>query len=109
VRAVIDTNVFVSSFFDGNPRKVINMWKAGKVVLCLSGPVLDEYVEVMKRIRLDEGEIKELLDFFAKGTNIVFTSRTKKLRVVRDDPDDDKFIECAVALQAEVIITGDKG
>jgi uncharacterized protein len=27
---------------------------------------------------------------------------------VKEDPEDDKFIECAVALKAEVIITGDK-
>ncbi|MEW6409990.1 MAG: hypothetical protein AB1488_07750 [Nitrospirota bacterium] len=40
---------------------------------------------------------------FAKGFDILFTTKTPKLKVVKDDPDDDKFIECAMALKAEVI------
>jgi len=39
---------------------------------------------------------------------LLFTSKTKKLEIVKANPDDDKFIECAIALNAEYIITGDK-
>ncbi|MFH1025416.1 MAG: PIN domain-containing protein, partial [Nitrospirota bacterium] len=35
MRVVIDTNVFVSSLFGGNPRKVIDLWKEEKITLCL--------------------------------------------------------------------------
>jgi len=109
MKAVIDTNVFVSSFYGGNPRKIIDLWKKGDISLCLSKEILDEYIEVLQRIGLkDENEIEELLSLFAKGVNILFTTKTPHIRVVKDDPDDDKFIECAVALKAEVIITGDK-
>ena len=55
-----------------------------------------------------EEEIKELMDLFAGGFNIAFISQTLKLKIVIKDPGDDKFIECAVALRAEAIITGDK-
>ncbi|NWG02882.1 MAG: putative toxin-antitoxin system toxin component, PIN family [Syntrophaceae bacterium] len=109
MKVVIDTNVFVSSFFGGNPRKVIDFWKKGKVILCLSKDILEEYVDVLQRIGLkEENEIEELLSLFAKGFNILFTTKTPKIKVVKDDPEDDKFIECAVALKAEIIITGDK-
>ncbi len=109
IKVVIDTNVFISSFFGGNPKRIIDLWKNEEVVLCLSKDVLDEYVDVLQRVGLkDESEIEELLSLFAKGFNISFTTKTPKLKVVRDDPDDDKFIECAVALKADVIITGDK-
>jgi uncharacterized protein len=109
MKVVIDTNVFVSSFFGGNPRKIIDLWKKGNISLCLSKDILDEYIEVLQRIGLkDENEIEELLSLFAKGFNIFFTTKTPHIRVVKDDPDDDKFLECAVALKAEVIITGDK-
>jgi putative PIN family toxin of toxin-antitoxin system len=109
MKVVIDTNVFVSSFFGGNPRKIIDLWKKGKMTLCLSKDVLDEYIDVLQRVGLkDENEIEELLSLFAKGFNILFTTKTPKIRAVKDDPDDDKFIECAAALKAEVIITGDK-
>ena len=109
MRVVVDTNIFVSSFFGGNPRKIIRLWKKGEINLCLSKDILDEYVDVLQRIGLeDEREIEELLLLFAKGINIIFTTRTPKIKVVKEDPDDDKFIECAIALKAEVIITGDK-
>ncbi|MEW6214919.1 MAG: putative toxin-antitoxin system toxin component, PIN family [Nitrospirota bacterium] len=109
MRVVIDTNIFVSSFFGGNPRRIIDLWKKEKITLCLSKDILDEYVEVLRRIGLqDENELEELLSLFAKSFNMFFTTKTPKITVVKDDPDDDKFIECAVALKAEVIITGDK-
>lgn len=108
MRVVIDTNVFVSSFFGGNPRKIIDLWKRGQVTLCLSGAVLDEYLEVLRRFGLPEGNLESLLSLFAKGVHILFTTKVPSLRVVTQDPDDDKFVACAVALNAEAVITGDR-
>jgi putative PIN family toxin of toxin-antitoxin system len=109
MRVVIDTNVFVSSFFGGNPRKIVDLWKSGALTLCLSREILEEYVEVLGRMGLqDDPALKELLDLFSRAPNIVFTSRTPDVHAVPDDPDDDKFIACAMALQAEVVVTGDK-
>ena len=109
IRVVIDTNIFVSSFFGGNPKKIIDLWKNEEIALCLSKDILDEYIDVLQRVGLkDENEIGELLSFFAKGFNILFTTNVPQIKAVKDDPDDDKFIECAVALKADIIITGDK-
>lgn len=109
IRVVIDTNVFVSSFFGGNPRKVIDLWTNGQCRLCLSPSIVDEYIEVLYRLGLDkEDGLDDLLRFFAKGHFILFTHKTPDLTIVAEDPDDDKFIECAVALNAEVIVSGDK-
>ena len=109
MRVVINTNVFVSSFFGGKPGKVIDLWKNGEITICLSPNIIEEYVDVLRRLGLeDEPEIGELTDLFAKGYNLLFTTKTPSLKVVHADPADDKFIECAVALKAEVIITGDK-
>ena len=109
IRVVIDTNVFVSSFFGGNPRRIIDLWKNEGIVLCLSKDVLDEYIDVLQRVGLkDEDEIEELLSLFARGFNILFTAKTPKVKAVKEDPEDDKFIECAVALKAEIVVTGDK-
>jgi putative PIN family toxin of toxin-antitoxin system len=109
MRVVIDTNVFGSSFFGGNPQKIIDLWKNEEVLLCLSKDILDEYIDALQRVGLkDENELEDLLSFLAKGFNIIFTTNTPKISAVRDDPGDDKFIECAMALRAEVIITGDK-
>jgi len=109
IRVVVDTNVFISSFFGGNPRKVIDLWKSGEITLCLSKPIIDEYIEVLRRLELqNEKEIDELLGLFAHGFNVVFTVKTPELHIVVEDPDDNMFIECAVALKAEFVISGDK-
>lgn len=109
MRVVIDTNVFVSSLYGGNPGKVIQRWKTGNIVLCLSSAILDEYVEILRRTAFeDEPELPELLSLFSKRFNSLFTAQTPSLHVVKEDPDDDKFIECAVKLNADVIVTGDK-
>jgi len=109
MKVVIDTNIFVSSFLGGNPRKIIDLWKTEKITLCLSSAILDEYIDVLRRIGLkDEDELDELLSLFSRGFNILFTTKTPKLKVVKNDPDDDTFIECAVALKANIVVSGDR-
>jgi len=108
-RVVVDTNVFVSSFFGGNPRKIVDLWKSGQVTICLSKPIIDEYVEVLQQLGLqNERELEELLNLFARGFHVLFSANTPELHLVNEDPDDDKFIECAVALKADFVISGDK-
>jgi putative PIN family toxin of toxin-antitoxin system len=142
MKVVIDTNIFVSSFFGGNPRKIIDLWRTERITLCLSHSILDEYIDVLNRVGMrDESELDELLSLFSKGFNLLFTSKTPKIQIVKNDPDDDKFIprhfenpglepgdearlgdsaqnprtlarvsfiECALALKADAVITGDR-
>ena len=109
IRVVIDTNVFVSSFFGGIPRKIIDLWKNGDIVLCLSQDITEEYLAVLVRLGLDnEQEISDLTRLFAEGYNSIFTAKTLKLEVVKEDAEDNKFLECAVALNSKIIVSGDK-
>ena len=99
LRLVIDTNIFISSFFGGIPREIINLWKDEEVILCLSQNIIEEYLEVLNRLGLkNKKEISELTKLFAEGHSSIF----------EDDPDDNKFIECAVALDSKIVISGDK-
>lgn len=109
LKIVIDTNVFISSFFGGVPKEIINLWKKGEIVLCLSQEIIEEYLEVLNRLGLkDKKEIANLTRLFAEGYNSIFTTKTLNLNVVKDDPDDNKFLECAVALDSKIVISGDK-
>ena len=109
LKVVIDTNVFISSFFGGIPREIINYWKNGKITLCLSQKIIEEYIEVLNKLGLkDKNEIQNLTKLFAESYNSIFTAKTPSLKVVEEDPDDNKFIECAVALGSKIIISGDK-
>lgn len=108
-KVVIDTNVFVSSFFGGIPRKIISLWKNDEIVLCLSQGIIEECLEVLNRLGLKEkSEIENLTKLFAEGYNAVFTAKTPNIEVVKDDPEDNKFLECAVALDCKIIVSGDK-
>jgi len=110
MRVVIDTNVFISSFLgSGPPRKLIDLWKEGKITLCLSQPIVDEYIAILIRLGLsDKKEIQELIQLLAKGRNTIFVGKTEPINLIIDDPDDLMFFECAQELNAEYIISGDK-
>lgn len=107
-KVVVDTNVFISSFFGGIPRKIIDLWKDGKITLCLSQEIVEEYIVVLMRLGVDNDEIRDLMKLFAENYHSIFTAKTPKISVVKDDPDDNKFIECAIALDCKTIISDDK-
>ncbi len=106
-KVVIDTNVFISSFFGGIPRRIIDLWKNGEIILCLSQEIVEEYIEVLNRLGIEKQEINKLIKLFLENYYSIFVSKTPKLSIVKDDPDDNKFIECAVALDCKIIISGD--
>ena len=108
MRVVIDTNVFVSSFFGGKPRQIIEHWFSGRLTLCVSKPVLKEYYDVLGRFQFDNDSL--LLKFVSaieKSSNIIFVENPKEEQWVSEDPADNKFIACALALKAEYIVSGD--
>ena len=110
MRVVIDTIVFISSFVAaGTLRNLIDLWKQGRVTLCLSKPIVEEYVDVLKRLGLgNDEEIDELLYLFARGFNSIFSSKTPKLEIPENSRHYNKFLECAVSLKANYIISGEK-
>ena len=108
---VVDTNVFVSSFLSpgGAPRGVVNLWRDGRIRLALCAEIVEEYVEVLVRIGFaGRKELGALLDLFRLRRGIVFVVIDGDLRAVPSDPDDDKFIECALAAGARTVVSGDR-
>jgi putative PIN family toxin of toxin-antitoxin system len=111
VRVVVDTNVFISSLLntEGNPRKVINLWRFEKITLCLSKEILVEYFAVLGRFGIsEEPEGAELVQLFERRYNQVFITSVPTISAIPEDPADNKFIECAIAADAKYIISGDR-
>ena len=110
MRVVLDTNAVVSALlFSGISSELVSLWQKGLMTLLLSREILDEYLRVFSypKFELTEEEIKELIqEEILPYAEVVKPKR--RLRVVQRDPSDDKFIECAVAGKARVIISGDK-
>jgi putative PIN family toxin of toxin-antitoxin system len=110
VRVVLDTNVVVSALlFTGISSKLVPLWQNDLITVLVSRGILEEYLRVLSypKFKLSEGDIKGLIqEELLPYVEVVKTRR--RLRVVDRDPSDDKFVECAVAGKARVIISGDK-
>ena len=109
MRVVLDTNTLVSALlFSGTAARLVPLWQSGRVRLLVSRPILQEYLRVLAypKFRLSPEEIRGLLD---EVLPFVESVRVRQhLSVVPRDPDDDKFLECAVAGRATHVITGDQ-
>lgn len=108
MRVVIDTNVFVSSFFGGIPLKVIEHWFSGRLILCVSRSILKEYFDVINRFEFDDKRpLQRLMNAFGKNYNLLFISNPEEQLWIKEDISDNKFIACAITLNAEYIVSGD--
>jgi uncharacterized protein len=109
MKVVLDTNVLMSGlFFTGTPWRILSAWRDGKFEMAVSPDVLDEYQRVARELGRDcPGiDVSALLDLiFRKAVLVQAPSLPKQ---VCADGDDDRFIACAVAAEAAVVVSGDK-
>lgn len=107
MRAVLDTNIFVSAlvFPGGQAEKAILAAAEGRCELEISKPVIHEVLDVLARkFDRDTEELARVAVFLAELGEVV--SPRKAIRVMRDVPDN-RILECALAARASVIVTGD--
>lgn len=108
-RVVFDTNIFISSvFWKGNPRRIVDLAAANKIISVTSPDILQEVETVLSEDfpevpyeRIEE-IIRDILSYshLASVDDIV----VKSLRDIKDT----KIISCAVSAKVDYIITGDK-
>ena len=106
---MVDTNVFVSGiFFAGPPYRILKAWRDGRLQPVVSQEVVDEYRRVVEAISKQYPAIDTVpvLEYLADNTIIIVAPSLPEPVCV--DPDDDKFIACALAAGCKVIVSGDK-
>jgi uncharacterized protein len=109
VRAILDTNVFLSGvFFSGPPSQILEAWRDGGLHMVISQEILDEYMRVAKilSVQFPAIDILSIIKLVTVEAEI-FPSYTLP-EPVCDDPDDDKFLACAITSKCKLIISGDK-
>lgn len=114
MRVVLDTNTLVSALLSphGPPRRLLDDARAQVFELCSSPVLVAELLDVVSRDKFAQrlaaagltplgivGEIRRLA---------TMATPTDVPRVVADDADDDHVLACAVAAQADLIVSGDK-
>jgi len=109
LRIILDTNVFVSGvFFTGPPYQILKAWREGRVRLIVSPEILEEYEQVGKILAEEFPSInlQPILDFVTIKSEIIPAERLSER--VSDDPDDDKFLACAISANSKIVISGDR-
>jgi putative PIN family toxin of toxin-antitoxin system len=109
MRVVLDTNVFVSGvFFSGAPSQILEAWSEGRVTLVLSREILEEYRRVSDELHAEFPELN--LDPFLALVAVkgVFVEAAPLAGQVSADPDDDRFLACALSGGCSVVVSGDK-
>lgn len=108
MRAVFDSNIFVSSITmpGGRADKAILTVAEGKAELVISKPIIHEVLGVLAR-KFDRNpeELARVAVFLSELGEVV--SPRKKVKALSDDPDS-RVLECALTGQADVIVTGDQ-
>lgn len=109
MRIVLDTNVFVSGvFFGGVPGRILDAWRDARVRLVLSADILEEYQRVGQVLGAEYSGV-DLEPFLALLTVQAEIVEAPDLpEPVSSDPDDDKFLACAIAAGVAVVVSGDK-
>lgn len=109
IRIVADTNVFLSGiFWKGNfSSQIIDLWRNGKIDLISSIPIIDELIKNLKgfKIKMEENIVEEWENMILENSSLV--EPEEEIEIVKDDKDDNKFIEAAVTGKADYIITQD--
>lgn len=109
MKIVLDTNVFISGiFFSGPPSEILQAWRASRIQIILSRDILEEYRRVAAELSskfpaVDIDGIIQLLTIHGE----LFETKDVSVSVCKD-PDDNKFIECAIAGNRKSIVSGDK-
>jgi putative PIN family toxin of toxin-antitoxin system len=106
-RVVFDTNVFVSAYgFGGSPADLIRAAIRGEIRLVTSPAILAEVARVLAdKLEFEQERVEAVVRQIARVADVV--RPTERLSVVADEPDN-RVPECAVAGEADLIISGDR-
>lgn len=107
-RLVLDTN----SLLQALPRKSAyhDLWLSffdGRSYLCVTTEILTEYEELLQR-ETNPGIAKVIMDRIMDNPYTLLITPFYQFNLIQADPDDNKFVDCAVAAEAKFIVTEDR-
>jgi len=111
IPVVFDTNVVVGFYLSRNPRsanqQAFRLWRDHRTLqLIVSDEVLQEYLEVLSRLRVPDLLVKRLAERFARRKTVTHVSLGSRPKISRD-PDDNVVIATARSGKARFLVTND--
>jgi len=111
LRAVFDTNVFISAAISHSPtsptRELVRRWLAGEFVLVVSQALTAEVIETLLEHQIEPGQITELIANLERLAEWAQVPDQNIPTAITVDPDDNVILACAVAGQADYLVTYD--
>lgn len=108
LKVVIDTNVLLVILPANSPfHNVFKSLIYEDFIICISNEILFEYEEQLS-FRFKEVQYQKYLNELAGLENNIFTNSYFRFNIIQADPDDNKFVDCAIASGADYIITNDR-
>lgn len=108
LKIVLDTNVFLVAIPPHSPyRLIFDELIADKYELYITNEILTEYEEVIAR-KYDYQLVKDIFELFLVLPNVQKIDPYFHWSLIENDPDDNKFVDCAVSASADLLVTNDK-
>lgn len=108
MRIVLDTNALIASFSKESPSG--SVWRAlieGRYTLCVSNDILWEYQEIIAQ-KTTPQIAENVINFFLQSRFVEQIRPYYHFELINTDPDDNKFVDCAIAANATFIVSDDK-
>lgn len=105
---VLDTNCLIQALPPKSKYHII--WQRiqeGEDTLYVSNLILNEYEEILQQLAGEE-TAKAVIQFILNSSNIRLITPSYNFNLITADPDDNKFVDCAVAANAKCIVSNDR-
>ena len=107
MRIVVDTNVLASAvYFGGKPFKLLKLIMEEQISAIASKEIVEEYEEILVRLQQKFPKLSKSIPFQDIVGKLTVINVSSDIHICRD-PDDDKFISCAVDGKCIYIVSGD--
>lgn len=108
MKIILDTNIWISGIhWNGESFKIIQSWKNHKFELIISWEIISELIRILSdfKIKMEENELSFWINSILINSELV--EPKQKLNIVKEDPNDNMFLEAAEESNADYIITQD--
>lgn len=107
MRIVLDTNVLLVSFSKNSDYRIIfDAFLHEEITLCVTTDILLEYEEIISQ-HLGSTIASNVLQLIEFAPNVEWVTKYYKWNLIKQDPDDNKFIDCAIAVNAKYLVSDD--
>ena len=108
MKVVLDTNIlFILLTRHSKYKEILDYFADGDFTWCVSTEILAEYTEIIGKY-LGKPYVDYFLEIIERSENIEYVTTYFHWQLIKDDPDDDKFVDCAIACNAKYIVSQDK-